>query len=266
MYARPLEKSAIWYWAKIVRACLKQFRLLDVGPSQPPGANSVKLYVTSWQNPQGGRSFDLLEDHCVVVQIDHSTNLFEWRHWSQRWDSRTVNHSASHYTVDTSHAGRHLHFAQHLGFAPNAHSLVVAVDDTGLQSKLAQESLLCLPKWTEIDDPALCSSVGEGLTWVDFETFESELTSWSRFRVFEEGVRELVRFVLIVVTLVLLTPTTRFPVIRIPAIIHVVFAPRVNTVMMVPILPTASSGQSANCPSSSVLNANCCQCDICCGR
>ena len=44
----------------------------------------------------------------------------------------------------------------------------------------------------------------------------------------EEGVTESLRFVVIVVTLVLLTPATRFPVTRIPAIINIVFAPRVN--------------------------------------
>ena len=121
--------------------------------------SSVQVFVTSWQNPQGGRGFNLLELHCVLVQIDHSTDLLEWRHRSQGRDSRTVHHSVFHYTVDASHARRHLHFAQHLGFANNAHSLDNAMDDTGLQSKLVKESLFSLSKWAEIDDSALCSSV-----------------------------------------------------------------------------------------------------------
>ena len=79
----------------------------------------------------------------------------------------------------------------------------------------------------------------------------------------EEGVTEPLRFVVFVVTLVLLTPATRFPVTRIPAITDIVFAPRV--ILLVP----AARFSVADAPTvhhSSVLNANRCQYDICAGR
>ena len=46
-------------------------------PASRSELSQLVSHVTSWQNNKGGRSFDLLDVHCVVVQIDHSTNLFE---------------------------------------------------------------------------------------------------------------------------------------------------------------------------------------------
>ena len=103
------------------------------------------------------------------------------------------------------------------------------------QYKLVEESLFCLPKWAEIDDPALCSSVCERLTWIDFETCESGRVSSSPLKRLDqlahtqsvkECVSEPLRLNVIVATLVT----------RIPAIIHMMFAPRAITAMVAFIL------------------------------
>ena len=89
---------------------------------------------------------------------------------------RTVDHGTHHCTIDASRAGGHLNLSQHLGFASNAHCLVVARDDTRFESKLVEESLFGLPKRANIDDSTLCSSVSQLLTRIDLNSRESGST------------------------------------------------------------------------------------------
>ena len=140
--------------------------------------------------------------------------------------------------------------------------MIVAVDDTRFQSKLVEESLFCLSKWAEIDDPALCSSVCERLTWIDFKTCENGRVSSSPVKRIDPLIHAQ-RFNVIVVALVLLIPTSRFPATRIPAILHMMFAPRAITAMVAfhsfDASQTSSNGLNASCRASSVLSANQCQ-------
>ena len=133
--------------------------------------------MSTRQGSQSGRRLNFLEIHRVAVQIDHGTNLFEQKRWCGRWYCGTVNHDILHYAIDASHTGANRHLSQHLGFASNAHCLVVGRNDTRFESKLVEESLFGLTKRTNVDDSTLCSCVSKGHTWIDLNPRESVAAS-----------------------------------------------------------------------------------------
>ena len=136
-----------------------------------------------------------------------------------------AGHLGCFYAIDASHAGGHLHLAEHLGLAADAHRLMVAANDTRLEPKLVEESFFGLPKGVKADDSALCNSVGESLAWVDFKERESSSALFAsvtkvdhliHVQSLRQCATESLRFVTIVVTSILLVPATRLPVTRTP--------------------------------------------------